>query len=278
MSWLEPSAPPRPTMPSIHLSGRLSFPRRRCRCPSVFLPPPLPNSPLAESSGLVRHPHLHMHRSLRCIQGERLDGVRAHDRFGSSSHVLQNGLFTHPQDLDGPQRGAAQCKINAYGQQYDDNHNISFLPVIMSTSCRSAPQAQRQAHRSRTRASRAAKGVQFSGSSNARMFVASTNGERPRMFVASTHGERRHVDYSALEHRNSRVAAYVAAGLRVRAHWRAGQQNAHNFPAHPTSHYRRNRCTGSGARSITVHSRRRLPQPRRSTHQAHRVDTAAPPF
>ena len=64
----------------------------------------------------------------------------------------------------------------------------------------------RQAYRARTPASRAAKGVQFSGASNA------------RMFVASTHGERRHVDYSALSHREHRVAAYVAAGLTVRAH------------------------------------------------------------
>ena len=60
----------------------------------------------------------------------------AHDRFGSSSHVQQNGLLTHPQDLDGPLRVAAQRKINAYGQQYADNKNISFLPAIVSTSCR----------------------------------------------------------------------------------------------------------------------------------------------
>ena len=60
----------------------------------------------------------------------------AHDRFGSSSHVLQNGLLSHPQDLDGPLRVAAQRKINAYGQQYADNRNISFLPLVMSTSCR----------------------------------------------------------------------------------------------------------------------------------------------
>ena len=51
-------------------------------------------------------------------------------------HVLQNGLLTHSQDLDGPLRVAAQRKINAYGQQYDDNQNISFLPSIMSTSFR----------------------------------------------------------------------------------------------------------------------------------------------
>jgi hypothetical protein len=50
--------------------------------------------------------------------------------------VLQNGLLTHTQYLDGPLRVAAQRKINAYGQQYADNQNISFLPAIMSTSCR----------------------------------------------------------------------------------------------------------------------------------------------
>jgi hypothetical protein len=38
----------------------------------------------------------------------------AHDRFGSSSHVQQNGLLSHPQDRDGPMRVAAQRKINAY--------------------------------------------------------------------------------------------------------------------------------------------------------------------
>ena len=53
----------------------------------------------------------------------------AHDRFGSSSHVQQNSLLTHPQDLDGPQRVAAQRKINGSRQQYADNQNISFLPA-----------------------------------------------------------------------------------------------------------------------------------------------------
>jgi hypothetical protein len=33
-------------------------------------------------------------------------------------------------------RAAAQRKINAYRQQYADNQNISFLPAIVSTSCR----------------------------------------------------------------------------------------------------------------------------------------------
>ena len=51
-------------------------------------------------------------------------------------HVLQNGLLTHSQDLDGPLRVAAQRKINAYRQQYADNQNIFLLPAIVSTSCR----------------------------------------------------------------------------------------------------------------------------------------------
>jgi len=45
----------------------------------------------------------------------------AHDRFGSSSHVQQNGSLSHPQVLDGPMRVAAQRKTNAYKQTYADN-------------------------------------------------------------------------------------------------------------------------------------------------------------
>jgi hypothetical protein len=59
-----------------------------------------------------------------------------HDRFGSSSHVQQNGLLSHPQDLDAPLRLAALRKINSFRQQYADNQNISFLPAIVSTSTR----------------------------------------------------------------------------------------------------------------------------------------------
>ena len=138
--------------------------------------------------GLSRRPHEHVHSSLRCNKGARLDGKRAravvpygrtlgqntarrhgqrrstawrcggeelpegsswgsnrslvfdlsiaHDRFGSSSHVQQNGSLSHPQDLDGPMRVAAQRKTNAYKQTYTDNQNISILPAIMSTSNR----------------------------------------------------------------------------------------------------------------------------------------------
>ena len=60
------------------------------------------------------------------------------DRFGSSSHVQQNGLLSHPQDLDAPLRRAAKRKINSYRQQYADNQSISFLPAILCTSTRNA--------------------------------------------------------------------------------------------------------------------------------------------
>ncbi len=59
-----------------------------------------------------------------------------HNRFGSSSHVQQNSLLLHPQDLDVPLCPAVQRKINNYRQQYAENQNISFLSVIVSTSTR----------------------------------------------------------------------------------------------------------------------------------------------
>ena len=51
-----------------------------------------------------------------------------HERYGSSSHHLENGRFTHPQDIDAPLHIAAQRKINSYRQQYADNQNVSFSP------------------------------------------------------------------------------------------------------------------------------------------------------
>jgi len=57
-------------------------------------------------------------------------------RYFSSSHLQQNGLLSHHQDIDSPLHIAAQRKINCYRQQYADNQNISFLPAILSTSTR----------------------------------------------------------------------------------------------------------------------------------------------
>ena len=50
--------------------------------------------------------------------------------------MQQNGLLSHPQDLDAPLCLASQRKINSFRQQYADNQNISFLPAITSTSTR----------------------------------------------------------------------------------------------------------------------------------------------
>ena len=75
-----------------------------------------------------------------------------HDRIGSSGHVQQKGLLSHPQDLDGPMRVAAQR--TAYRQQYVDNQNICFLPAILSTFTRMHGEFLRllflQAHRETT--------------------------------------------------------------------------------------------------------------------------------
>jgi hypothetical protein len=51
------------------------------------------------------------------------------ERFGSSNHVHQNGLLSHPQDLDAPLRLAAQRKTNSYKQQYAANQNIFSPPL-----------------------------------------------------------------------------------------------------------------------------------------------------
>jgi hypothetical protein len=51
-----------------------------------------------------------------------------HGRTGSSCHVQQNGLLSHPQDLDAPLRLAVQRKINSYRQQYADKPEHFFSP------------------------------------------------------------------------------------------------------------------------------------------------------
>jgi hypothetical protein len=59
-----------------------------------------------------------------------------HNRMGSSGHVQQNSLLSHPQDLDYPLSLAAKWKVNSYRQQHADNQNFFFLPAIMTTSSR----------------------------------------------------------------------------------------------------------------------------------------------
>ena len=91
------------------------------------------------SSRVPRRGDVELRSYLQDAVGRRslvFDLSMTHNRFGSSSHVQQNGLLSHPQDLDAPLRLAAQRKINSYRQQYADNQNTSFLPAIVSTSTR----------------------------------------------------------------------------------------------------------------------------------------------
>jgi hypothetical protein len=60
----------------------------------------------------------------------------AHDRFVSSSHVQQNGLLTHPQDLDGPLRVAAQRRSMLIG-----NNTLTIRTFLFSPLSRATPHA-----------------------------------------------------------------------------------------------------------------------------------------
>ena len=60
-----------------------------------------------------------------------------HDRHGSSSaHPHLNGTLSHPDSPDTPLNEAAKRKVNKYRNSYANNHSISFLPAITSTSAR----------------------------------------------------------------------------------------------------------------------------------------------
>jgi hypothetical protein len=60
-----------------------------------------------------------------------------HDRHGSSSaHPHLNGTLSHPDTPDASLNEAAKRKVNKYRNTYINNHSISFLPAITSTSSR----------------------------------------------------------------------------------------------------------------------------------------------
>ena len=81
------------------------------------------------SSGSGREPELGLCPQ-HCPRQVCVKQPRAAKRFAATC----SKTLTHPQDLDGPLRVAAQRKINAYGQQYADNQNISFLPAIATST------------------------------------------------------------------------------------------------------------------------------------------------
>jgi len=51
-----------------------------------------------------------------------------HDRFGSSSHVQQNGLLSHPQDLDAPLRLLRSETLTAIGNNTLTIRTFLFFP------------------------------------------------------------------------------------------------------------------------------------------------------
>jgi hypothetical protein len=60
-----------------------------------------------------------------------------HDRHGSSSaHPHLNGTSSHPDTPDAPLNEAAKRKVHKYRNSCANNHSISFLPAITSTSAR----------------------------------------------------------------------------------------------------------------------------------------------
>ena len=66
-----------------------------------------------------------------------IDVSITHDRHGSSSaNPHLNGTLSHPDTPDTPLNEAAKRKVNKYRNTYINNHSISFLPAITSTSSR----------------------------------------------------------------------------------------------------------------------------------------------
>ena len=81
------------------------------------------------------------------------DFQQTHERYGSSRQLHLNGTLHHPAPLniDRPLQESASKKINAYRAEYANNHSISFIPLISSTSGRMHSELARllflQAHR-----------------------------------------------------------------------------------------------------------------------------------
>jgi hypothetical protein len=60
----------------------------------------------------------------------------AHDRWGSSDEPPKNGQLCYPHDLNQTVKEAAQKKVNKYQGTYANEHGISFLPAVASTTGR----------------------------------------------------------------------------------------------------------------------------------------------
>jgi hypothetical protein len=95
----------------------------------------LPVRPEVTASAGQRRGDVEIRNFLRDQAGSRslvYDLSIAHDRFGSSSHVQQNGALSHPQDLDGPLRVAAQRRSMPMGNNTLTIRTFLFFPRLLA--------------------------------------------------------------------------------------------------------------------------------------------------
>ena len=64
------------------------------------------------------------------------DFSMAHDRWGATDEPSKNGQLCYPHDLNRTVWEAAQKKVKKYQGTYANDHGISFLPAIASTTGR----------------------------------------------------------------------------------------------------------------------------------------------
>jgi hypothetical protein len=99
----------------------------RTECTSGLPPRDKYNPPLSSS------PHAHIFGFGPAVINKSSVGlIFVSARTNKRHHHHQNGLLTHPQDIDLPLLITAQRKIQSYRQQCTANHKISFLPAIVS--------------------------------------------------------------------------------------------------------------------------------------------------
>jgi hypothetical protein len=80
-----------------------------------------------------RRGDVEIHRFLQDAAGRRslvFDLSITHDRIGSSCHVQQNGLLSHPQDFDAPLRLAISAKLTAIGSNTLTTRTFLFSPPL----------------------------------------------------------------------------------------------------------------------------------------------------
>ena len=59
-----------------------------------------------------------------------------HERWGATDEPSKNGQLCYPDDIDRPLREAAQKKVLKYQNAYANDHSITFMPAIASTTGR----------------------------------------------------------------------------------------------------------------------------------------------